>query len=329
MIAVAAIVVVVILMALLIHGCEVSQSNSSLKNYAANVDTLMTASNVNGKNMFGYLEGGQLSSSSGEQSLQLQLNSVLGNARKELAQAQGYSAPGDLSDAQAVLVKVMQLRYQGIGYIADNIEGAASTKTSKAAVDLITKGMYMLSGSDVDYKTFVATDLAQALNKAKIAVGGTSGAQIAAGQILNDLGWTDTKFVGEKIGADLPSSVVNIIVKGAVQGHSLNSVTVGGTPLSESSTNDIPASPAPTFTLNYSTGTVNEYDVECKVTVQGTSDTATTVIPETPANGTSSCSVTLPTEPTASVFHVTAQIMKVPGEKNLTNNTMTFPVDFS
>jgi hypothetical protein len=330
MVAAAAIVVVVIVMALLIHGCEVSQSNSSLKNYAANVDTLMTASNNNGAKMFGYLEDGELSSASGEQTLQQQLNTVLRNAGLELAQAKGYSAPGQLSGAQSALVEVMELRYDGIGDVASNIQGAAAKSTSKTAVGDIARGMYELVGSDVTYKTFVATALAKALNHAGIIIGGTSGAQIFGGQIINDLGWTDTRFVGEKIGADLPSSVVNTIVSGAVQGHILNSVSVSNTQLSEYTTNDIPASPAPTFTLNFTNGgTVEEYDVECKVTVDGLSDVGTAIVPETKPGQTTTCSVTLPTPPTASVFHVTARILKVPGEKNLSDNVMTFPVDFS
>jgi hypothetical protein len=330
MIAVVVIVVVVIVMALLIHGCEVSQSNSSLKNYVANVDTLMTASNNNGAKMFGYLQEGELSSSTGVETLYQGLLGVLGNARRELEQAKGYSAPGQLSSAQTALVQVMQLRYDGIGEVANNIQGAAATSTSKTAVGGITTGMYELVGSDVTYKTFVATALAKALNNAGIHIGGTSGAQINAGQIINDLGWTDTRFVGEKIGADLPSSVVNTIVSGAVQGHILNSVSVDDTQLSEYTTNDIPASPAPTFTLNFTNGgSVNEYDVECKVTVDGLSDVGTAIVPETKAGQTTSCTVTLPTPPTAAPFHVTARIVKVPGEKNLKDNVMTFPVDFS
>jgi hypothetical protein len=280
--------------------------------------------------MFADLQDGQLSSSAGEQALQLQLSKLLDNARGELAEAKGYSAPGQLSSTQSALVDVMELRYEGMGYVTDHIQGAAATKTSKFAVDQITKGMYMLVGSDVDYKTFVTTGLAKALNNANIPIGGTSGAQINAGQIINDLGWVNTRFVGEKIGADLPPSVLNTIVPGATQGHELNYVTVSETQLSESTTNDIPASPAPTFTLNFTNGgTVNEYDVECEVTVEGLRDVGTTIVPETKAGQTYSCSVTLPSEPAASFFHVTARIVKVPGEKKLSNNVMTFPVDFS
>ncbi len=62
MIAAGVVVVVIIAMALLIHGCQVSQTNNSLKTYAANVNSLVHDSNQNGRNMFGVLQKGELNS---------------------------------------------------------------------------------------------------------------------------------------------------------------------------------------------------------------------------------------------------------------------------
>jgi hypothetical protein len=329
-VAVVAIVVVVVLMAVLIHGCEVSQSNNSLKDYAARVDTLMVASGANGATLFSDLQSGELSSATGEQTLQTDLNGVLSKARIEVSQAEALSAPGQLSGAQSALVEVMKLRALGIGVIANNIQPAASTSTSKAAVAQIAQGMYELAGSDVTYKTFVTPGLAQALNAAGIVVGGTSGVQIYGGQILNDLGWLNARFIGEKAGANLPASVVNQAVKGDIQGHVLNYVSVDGTQLAAQGTNTVAASPAPTFTLNFTNGgQTNEYKVGCKVTVSGLSDVGTTTVGETTPGETTSCSVTLPQQPPTSVYEVTAEIVPVPGETKTSNNYMTFTVDFN
>lgn len=324
------VVVIVIVMALLIHSCEVSQGNSSLKNYAANVDTKMRASNANGAHLFNDLETGNLSSASGLQTLQEHLSGLFQTATAQLSQVQGMSAPSQLSSAQTALVEVMTLRKQGIGEVADNIQGAADSKTSKTAVQNIATGMYMLSGSDVTYKTFVAPAIVRALNKAKIAVGGTNGVQINGTQILGDLGWLNTRFIGEKIGANLPASAVNVAEPGVVQGHILNNVSVDGTQLSQSTTNDVQASPAPTFTLNFTNGgQTDEYDVECIVQVIGLSDVGTKIVPITKPGQTYNCSVTLPNQPTASTFQVKAGIVKVPGETNVSDNYMTYTVDFN
>lgn len=328
--AAAVIVVVVVLMAVLIHGCEVSQSNSSLKNYAVSVDSLMMASGANGVSLFKDLQSGELSSTTGAQNLQDQLNAVHRKALTELAQAEALSAPGQLASAQAALVQVMKLREIGIGLVDSNIQPAAAASTSTAAAGQIALGMYSLAGSDVDYKSFVVPALDQALSSAGIVVGGTSGIQIYAGQILNDLGWLNSRFVGEKVGADLPASVVNQAVSGVPQGHSLNYVSVDGTELSPTGTNTVAASPAPTFELNFTNGgQTNEFNVGCKVTVVGLSDVGTTTFSETKPGGTYTCDVTLPQPPPSSDYQVTATIEKVPGEKNVANNSVTYTIAFN
>jgi hypothetical protein len=329
-VAVVVIVVIVVLMAVLIHGCEVSQSNNSLKDYAASVDTLMAGSTARGADMFSDLEKGELSSAGSVQTLQTQLNGLLLKAREDVSSAEALSAPGQLSSAQATLVQVMKLRQLGIGTVASSIQGAASTDTSEAAVASIRQGMYLLAGSDISYKTFVTPALAQALNAAGITVGGTSGVQIYPGQILNDLGWLNTRFIGEKTGADLPAAAVDQVVKGELQGHILTSVSVDGTPLSQGASNPVPASPAPTFTLNFTNGgQTEEYKVECIVTVVGLNDVGTATVPFTLPGHTYSCNVALPQQPPATVYKVTAEVHPVPGEADTSNNFQTYTVSFN
>jgi hypothetical protein len=327
MIAVGVVVVVIILAVLLIHHVQVSQTKNSLKNYAANVNSLVNDSNANGAQMFKDLQSGQLNSNS-ISTLQNDLTKELNNAQQDLTRAEQLSTPGQVADAQADLVRVMQLRVSGISEIATNIQDAVSTKTSSDAVYQISVGTSQLYGSDVVYKTFVTTGIAKALNGADIPIGGTTGAQINAGQIVPDLGWLNKTFIDEKIGASLPTKVANTAGPG-LHGHQLNSVSVGTTELT-SSTNTIPASPAPTFTLSITNGgTTNEYDVECKVSVSGLSDLGTATIPETTPGQTTTCSVTLPFPPTAGTYSVTATVVPVPGESNKANNTATFPVIFN
>ena len=114
-----------------------------------------------------------------------------------------------------------------------------------------------------------------------------------------------------------------------LHGHELNSVNVGSTQLQTGSPNTIPASPAPTFTLNFTnSGTNNETNVKCMVTVSGTSDSGETVVPQTIAGQSTTCKVTLKSIPSTGTATVVATIEKVPGEKNITNNSLSFPVTF-
>lgn len=324
------IIVVVVLIALLVHGCEVSQSNSSLKNYAASVDTLMTDSGNTGSRLFSDLGSGELSSGSGQQTLQNQVNTLLQAARTQHSRATSLSAPGQLSRANTALGQVMELREQALGIIANNVQGAATASTSTGALAQIAKANYMLAGSDVTYMTFVAPKLAEALHSASIPVGGTSGAQIYGGQIVNDLGWLNPTTIGTRIKANLPASVLNKPLPGKSAGHELNFVTVGGTELSTVSMNTIAASPTPIFGLNFTnSGQTPEHKVECIVKIDTVSDEGVAIVKETLPGQTYTCDVKLPSKPPRSFWNVTATIKGVPGETNLANNTQTFHVDFN
>jgi subtilase family serine protease len=106
-------------------------------------------------------------------------------------------------------------------------------------------------------------------------------------------------------------------------------VSVGGTTLQTGSTNSIPASPPPTFVANITnSGQNNETNVVIKVEVSGTSITGQTTIPQTTAGQSTSANVTLPTSPPKGNYTVKLTVEPVPGEKNVSNNSLSFPVTF-
>jgi hypothetical protein len=76
-------------------------------------------------------------------------------------------------------------------------------------------------------------------------------------------------------------------------------------------------------------GNFDEYDVGCKVSVSGLSDTGTSTIPETTPGETTTCSVTLPSLPPPGTNTVTAEVVPVPGEKDTSNNYLSFPITFT
>jgi uncharacterized protein YjdB len=64
------------------------------------------------------------------------------------------------------------------------------------------------------------------------------------------------------------------------------------------------------------------------VTVTGASASGQKIVPETTAGQHASCQVTLTSSPAPGTYTVEATIEKVPGEKNLSNNSLSFPVTF-
>jgi hypothetical protein len=324
-IALAALVIVVILIVIGVHSCQVSSRNNALRDYNNNVSALIENSNNTGRQLFGVLANG--SGSGGAVNLQNQIAEAGAAAGKQLSHAKSIDVPGEVKGAQQNLLMALQMRQDGITNIANQIQPALSASTSKDAINGIAAEMARLYASDVVYKNYTLPLISGALHGAGIKVGPPDGQTFNSGQFVTDVQWLTPSFVAGKLH-------VSIATPGGkptpgLHGHSLDSVGVGGTTLQTGSTNTIAASPPPTFTLNFSNGGTNtENNVSCKVSVSQTSISGKSTVPQTTPGEHATCQVTLNSSPPSGNYTVTATIGKVPGEKNVVNNTLTFPVTF-
>ena len=318
--------IVIILIALGVHSCQVSAANSALKDYSNNVVSLIQQSSLTGKQLFGVLATG--GGPGNGTNLQTQINQNRTNALAELRRAQAIDVPGEVRTAQANLLLALQMRLDGITSIANQIQPALGTTTNKDAINTIAGDMARFYASDVLYKGYTATAIAGALHAAGIPVGGPNGQAIAGQQFLPNVEWLIPSFIATELNVSLAGSNGGKATPG-LHGHSLDSVSVNGTTLQTGSTNTIPAKPPPTFTLNFTNGgNSNETNVVCKVTVTGTSASGQTIVPQTIAGQHGSCRVTLTSAPPAGTQSVVATIEPVLGEKNKSNNSLSFPVTF-
>ena len=107
-------------------------------------------------------------------------------------------------------------------------------------------------------------------------------------------------------------------------------MSVGGTALQTGSTNSIPASPPPTFTLNFAnTGQNTETNVICKVTIAGSKVTGQTIVPQTTAGESTNCQVTLSSAPPkGSQTRQGEDRRRSRARRTTSNNSLTFPVTF-
>ena len=325
-VAAVAILIVVILVVLGVHSCQVSARNSGLKDYTNNVSSIIQQSNQTGTQLFGELSGG--GHANNVTSLQNQINETRVNADNELSHARSIDVPDEMKPAQQNLLLTLQMRRDGIADIAVKIQPALGNSANKDAINGIAADMARFYASDVVYKGYTAPLIASALHSAGIAVGGANGVSIEGGQFVPNLQWLTPTFVAAKLGAQLPAASGGKPAPG-LHGHSLDSVSVAGTTLQTGSTNTISASPAPTFTFNFTNGGQNtEHNVVCKVSVGGTSVTGQATVPQTTAGQSTTCQVQLSSSPPAGSHTVTAAVEPVPGEKDTANNTLSFPVTF-
>jgi hypothetical protein len=326
LIAAGAILVVLILIVLGVRSCQISARNSSLKDYTNNVSALNQQSSGTGQQFFNQLSSGG-GGSGGAQALQNQLEQTQVQADNQLKRAKSLDVPDEMKPAQQNFLLSMQMRFDGIGGVANHVQQALGTTTSKDAVNSIAASMARFYASDVLYKDYTTPLISGALKSAGIAVGGDTGVSIDAHQFLPDIQWLTPTFVASKLGAQVATPTGKPAP--GLHGHSLDSVSVGGTTLQTGSTNTLPAGQPPTFTLNLTNGGQNtERNVVCKVTISGTSASGQTTIPQTSAGQSTTCQVRLSTAPPAGNYTLTASLSQVPGEKNTANNTLTFPVTF-
>jgi hypothetical protein len=323
-VALAVIVVLLILIVLGVHSCQISSRNSALKNYNNDVASLIQQSNQIGHGLFTLLSSGATGNVS---SLQNSIDEARISADSQLSKARGLSVPDEMKAAQRNLVLTLQMRRDAVANIASEIQPALGTSTAKDAINAIAAQMARLYASDVVYKGYTTPLIASALHSAGIAVGGSGGQTIEGGQFVSDLGWLNPTFVATKLGAKVATATGKPAP--GLHGHSLDSVSVAGTTLQTGSTNTIPASPPPAFILHFTNGGQNnETNVVLKVTVSGTSIQGQTVVPQTTAGQSTTGQVTLSSSPPAGNYTVTASVGPVPGEKNSSNNSLSFPATF-
>ena len=324
-VAVVVLLAVIVLIALGVHSCQVSQRNSALRTYNNNVASLLQQSNQTSTTLFNQLtsRGG----SGGATTLQDQINQTRVQADDQLEHARHVSVPDQMKSAQQNLLLSLEVRTDAIADIANQIQPALGNTANKDALNSIAADMAHFYASDVVYTFYSAPLIANALHAAGIAVG-ANGETIQSSQFLPSLSWLSPTYVAAQLNASAPSTTGGKVAPGS-HGHALNSVSVGGTTLQTGSTNTLPASPPPRFTLHFTNGGQNnETNVVLKVTISGTSISGQTVVPQTIAGQSTTGQVTLSSAPPAGTYTVTATVEKVPGETNMSNNSLSFPVTF-
>jgi hypothetical protein len=319
------VVLAIILIAVLVNSCEASARRSALKDYNNSVASLNAQSVNTGSGFFTTLSGG----TNDPTALQTSLNQSWSDASNQLKKAKNLSVPDEVRSAQTNFVQALQMRADGIHNIASEVQPALQRQTAQDAVNAIAGEMAKFYASDVLYKDYTVPEIIGALRAAGIAVGGLGGQQINSAQFLPSISWLDPHTVANQLKVSLPQAQNNQPIAPGLHGHQLNSVSVGGTTLQTGSTNAVPASPAPTFTLSFAnTGQNTETNVKCRVTIAGSKVSGQTVVPQTTKGESTQCTVTLNGIPPKGSQQLTATIVPVPGEKTTSNNSLTFPVDF-
>jgi len=338
LVAAGAVVLAVVLLVVLVKGCVDNRREAALKDYNRSVRTLVLQSrNGVAKSFFQALSG---AGSRDQQQVQETISQLASVAEEDLAQAQRLDPPDAMKSAQTNLELVLSLRRDGVAQVADEIQTAlGGTAGAGRAVDDVAAQMQAFNASDVVYSQRVAPLILKGLTDDGVAASydGTAGEQVLpyANFLPDDGGisWMSPDYVAGQLGATTSSGRTGGPVAPGLHGHQIDSVSVNGVDLTTDGSNRIPATPPPTFTVNFTNGGEND-ETNVKVTVEVTGSSgapirAQAIVPSTTAGASATANVELRQSPStsgSSTIRVTVE--QVPGEETLDNNTAEYTALF-
>ncbi|MBS1869804.1 MAG: hypothetical protein JSS99_09075 [Actinobacteria bacterium] len=337
LVAAGAVVLVIVLLVVLVKGCVDSRREAALKDYNRGVRALVEHSrSAVAKPFFAALGG---AAGQDQQQVQETINQLRVVADEDVSQAGRLDAPDAMKGAQSNLELVLSLRRDAVAKVADEIQTAlGGTAGAGTAVDAIAGQMQAFNASDVVYSQRVAPLILKGLKDDGIAASydGTAGEQVLPyANFLPDSGglsWLSPDYVAQQLGATTASGRQSGTPTPGLHGHQLDSVSVNGVDLTTSGSNRIPATPPPTFVVNFTNGGENN-ETNVKVTVEitggGAPIRAQTIVPSTTAGQSATANVTLRQSPsTAGPSTIRVTIAPVLGEQTTDNNTATYTALF-
>jgi hypothetical protein len=320
-----------ILFAVVINGCRTSARKRSLKDYNRNVFAVMTDSNDSVSQPFFRLLD---SSSTQGGNLQSAVNQLRIAAEEDVKRAKGFDVPDQMKRAQGALTLVLDLRAEALGKIGDQLpqavaQNAGSASAASGAINRIAGQMQSFLASDVIYSQRVIPYIKQALDD-----NGVGGQEIATSSFLPNLGWLSPDSVASRLNARLGGRSSTGAPAPGTHGHGLTSVAIGGVTLQPSpAVNRIPAGAGLTFDVKFANqGENDEIDVKVLVAITGAGKPLQVqkTLNQTKAGTPAEAQIPLgQSPPIGTPVTIKAQIVGVPGEKNLTNNKQSYTAIFT
>jgi hypothetical protein len=309
--------------------CASNRKKTALKKYNQNVTRIVTNSDEQVSAKLFELLG----SSAGDGDPTAAANSIRQLADKDVKDAQNLDVPGEMTAAQRNLELVLNLRATGVTKIARDI--GAAKKPTRAAIEPLRR----ISGQ---MQAFLASDVVHSqrvkpLIKEALADHDLGSTEVRGSRFLKSFGWLDYGQTAQLVNPDAggPGATPTGEAAPGRHGHGLTSVTIGDTTLEPGSTpSRVSVTPAMALNVTFQNqGDNDESNVKVVAKVAPSTTRAyeqTKTVSQTKAGESANVSIPLSPAPTkGSTAKITVTIQKVPGEKQLENNTATYTVFFN
>jgi hypothetical protein len=317
----------------LFKACSDSRREGALRDYNRDAARLLTQSDdeVGGQ----FFQTMDQADSESPEDLQTQISSLRVQSETLLSRAEKLDTPGGLETAQQALLIALELRRDGLAFVAQQVSTALGNEGDVAdkAIEEIAGQMQAFLASDALVQARVTPVVATELKDNDVV-----GDPVATKGFLKDLSWLEPSYVADQLGTRLSEGGSNRDPDEppapGLHGTGIESVEVGGVALEpDPAPNRLPAGTDSTFSVTFQNqGENDEFDVVTTVALQGQGKairarkSTDTIVQGAPAT----VEIPLPKKPTpGEVYTVTVEVKAVPGEKKLDNNKRTYNVYFT
>ncbi|MGI8622083.1 MAG: hypothetical protein ACR2NB_01040, partial [Solirubrobacteraceae bacterium] len=269
------------------------------------------------------------------EALQTQVSGLRAQADKHLAQARGLSTPSQLEGAQQSLLIALELRRDGLQFIAKRIGTALGNEGDVAdqAIEGIGGQMQAFLASDVVIRGRVTPLTEQALSD-----NGVAAVPVRTKGFLPGFSWLQPSYVADRLGTRLSANgrgrQSNRPIAPGTHGTGLTGVKINGVDLqADPASNKVPVAGDLAVQVSFADqGENDEVDVPVQVTLQGGSGqdiTGKKTVSLIAKGATATVGVPLSRKPTVGeVYTVNVEVKAVPNEKKTDNNKATYNVLF-
>jgi hypothetical protein len=324
-------VLFLVLLAIVVNSCRNSQHESALKDYNREVSTIANDSAQQVGSQFFQLLGQQ--SGQQPQDLQSAISSFRVQAEQQRKQAAGLDVPGDMKGAQQNLLIALEMRRDGLEYIASKIRSALgdSGDVADQAINQIAGQMQVFLASDVIYASRVVPFIRNALNSNEIG-----GQTVAGSRFMPNQAWLQPDTVASALNQQLTSGGSNANGQPTgpgLHGTGLQSTAYNGVTLQPGTSNRLTYAPGQDFVVTFANqGENDEFDIKVTARISSGAQqiTLTTTVPKVAQGATAEARLPLNKQPPLdSVATIQAQVAPVPGEKKTDNNRSEYNALFS
>jgi hypothetical protein len=328
--AVGGVVLILVAIAVILHGCVNTAHHKAAQNYNTTVNDLGSRS-INDVSSALQI----LTKTSADPITQSQsLSELADDSAKLTEQARKLKTPGGLEGATQNLATALSLRDSALKRISELLGKAKGTSEtdSETATTAIAGQMEALLASDVLWQLRVTPFIKEKFQDLDLSTD-----SITSSVVLKDASWINTETVSDRIGGQAPDSAAADptvqCVANVAHGHAIASVLANGKTLTAGSITTVPSASGTSFTVNVANqGDADESNVSIVVSGKpqggGAGFSTTKKLAVSPQGKTSAVVVNL-TKAISNSYNITVEVKKVPCEKTLTNNKATYSVIFN